>query len=334
MKHRTVLLLAVLMLLSLTACAAAKERADAVDSVAEYYAEASAMQYQSNYSKFDGAFQESYPVSASGENLVYEAAEMVESGDVADASSVEQGRKLIRKIHLSVETDDYRAFVDAFQQKLLALGGYIEEMEANTSGRCPSATILVRVPADQLTALTDSVSGIGNITYKYESQQDVTLQYTDTQSHITALRTEQDRLLQLLSKAENLSEILEIEDRMTDVRYALESYESSLRALSNQVSYATATIDVSQVEVFTPTEELGYWEKLGKGIGDSVKDLWQSIKELFGDFVISLPYLLVALVLPLLVLILVIKRIRRRRKAKLAQNMPAASASDSDGAQG
>ena len=330
MKRGLTSLLAALMLLTFAACGASETAKAERNS----YAETAAASYGGYGEIYDGY----YNYSSSGENLNYYAHEQYDEDRLetpaqsAEPQSAESGQKLIRKLRLTVETDDYQVFVDTLKTKLLALGGYIEDMEANTSGRTPSATIVLRVPADQLSALTDSVSGIGNVTYKHESQQDVTLQYADTESHIAALRTEQDRLLQLLGQAENLSEILEIEDRMTYVRYQLESYERSLRALSNQVEYATATIEVTQVEVFTPTEEPGYWENIGNGILGSLKGLWEFMTELFSDFIISLPYLLLFLGIPLIVLIVLIKRFKHKRREKKAARQ-AQSAPDDSGEQ-
>ena len=316
MTKRICILLAVLMLLGLAACGSN----DAAKSAREVYAETAAPQSYAEYGDGEASF---YRYAASGEDLsdtsnAYESEPSGRPGQNAELAKAETGRKLIRKINLTVETDNYQAFLDAINGKLLALGGYIEDMEASSSGRTPRATIIIRVPADQLSALTESVSGIGNVTYKHESQQDVTLQYADTESHIAALRTEQDRLLTLLGQAENLSEILEIEDRMTYVRYQLESYERSLRAMSNQVEYATATIEVTQVEVFTPIEERSYWEEVGDGLRDSVNGLWEFVTGLFSDFIISLPYLLLFLGIPLIVLIVLIKRIKRKHRQKKA----------------
>ena len=335
MKKRICILLAVLMLLGLSACKAN----EAAEKSRGVYAETSAPQRVAEYEVSDDVF---YGNAASGENLntysyyshskSYNETPVSATDRSTETPAAETGRKLIRKISLIVETDDYQAFLDAITAKLLALGGYIEDMEASNSGRTPRATIIVRVPADQLSTLTESVSGIGNVTYKHESQQDVTLQYADTESHIAALRTEQDRLLQLLGQAENLSEILEIEDRMTYVRYQLESYERSLRELSNQVEYATATIEVTQVEVFTPTEEPGYWENIGNGILGSLKGLWEFVTELFSDFIIFLPYLLLFLGIPLIVLIVLIKRFKHKRREKKAARQ-AQSAPDDSGEQ-
>ncbi len=300
MKKLFAILLALMMLLGLAACGAASP---AKEAMGDYGYEAPMETYAYRYN--------------STESPLYEpGGSSVPSEKAADAAS---GQKLIRKLRLSVETDDYQVFIEAITGKIAELGGYVEDMEASSSGSNPSATIVIRVPADQLSALADSVAGIGNVTYKHDSQQDVTLQYVDTESRISALRTEQERLLALMEQAEDLSEVLEIEDRLTYVRYELESYERSLRALANQVEYATATIDVRQVRVFTPveTEEEGYWEKLANGLKSSLSGLWEFLKDLFRLFVISLPYLFVFVILPLIVMIILLKRHSRRKKARL-----------------
>ena len=327
MKKLLAILLAALMLLGLAACganSAMKEDYYAPEDNAYSYGDAPAPAETAAYNRNDSP--EAFYETPNG------------SGKSEDAAAVSGGQKLIRKIRLTVETDDYQAFIEALNGKIAELGGYVEDMEASTSGITPRATIVVRVPANQLSALTDGVAGIGNITYKHDSQQDVTLQYVDTESRISALRTEQERLLALLEQAENLTEVLEIEDRLSYVRYELESYERSLRALANQVEYATATIEVSQVRVFTPveTEEEGYWEKIGNGLKSSLSGLWEFLKDLFSLFVIALPYLFLFVILPLIILIVLLKRHSRRRKAKLeaeaaakqAQSLPEAEAKE------
>ena len=299
MKKLLAILLAALMLLSLAACSESLAKED---------------YYEGNYYVTEAPAQAGRTESNYGSALYDTPGSSGKTGDAAEAST---DQKLVRKIWLTVETDDYPAFMEALNGKISALGGYVEDIESHTSGSYPRATIIIRVPADQLSALTDSVAGLGNVTYKHESQQNVTLQYVDTESRITALRTEQDRLLELLEQAENLSEVLEIEDRLSDVRYELETYERSLRALANQVEYATATVEVSQVRVYTPTEEIGYWENIRNGLKDSVTGLWEFLKDLFSLLIISLPYLLLFVIIPLIIMIVLLKRHSRKKKARL-----------------
>ena len=63
------------------------------------------------------------------------------------------------------------------------------------------------------------VSEIGNVTQKNESVEDVTLQYVDVESRKKALETEQERLMELLSSAENMEDLLAIESKLSEVRY-------------------------------------------------------------------------------------------------------------------
>lgn len=299
MKKLFAILLAVLMLQGLAACGA-----NAMSDAKEAY-------YVGETTPAEAGFGYSYRTGSNGNEAIPAATDSSAPADNAGSS-----QKLIRKIRLSVETDDYYAFLEDFTGKIAALGGYIEDMEASTSGSYPYATIVVRVPANQLSALTDSVAGIGNITYKHESQQDVTLQYVDTESRITALKAEQTRLLELLEQAGDLSEVLQIEDRLTEVRYQLEAHERSLRALANQVEYATATVEVSQVRVFTPAEKPGFWENIGNGLSSSARGLWEILKDVFSFLVINLPYLLVFVGLPLILVIVLVKRHNRKQKAR------------------
>lgn len=310
MKKLIALLLAALMLLCLAACSANTSAAAKADY--EMAAPETAADNRYSYERYDS---DGVPG--------YNAPDAVPEPSAGEPAVPESSQKLIRKLRLTVETEDYPAFVAAVTGKAAELGGYIEDMEANTSGSSPSAVIVVRVPAEQLSAFTDGVNELGNVTYRHESQQDVTLQYVDTESRIAALRTEQERLLALLEQAGDLSEVLEIEDRLSDVRYELESYERSLRALANQVNYATATIEVRQVKAYTPTEEEGYWEKIGNGLKKSLTGLWDFLKELFSFLIVALPYLLVFVVLPLVIVLVLLRRRSRRKKAKPeAQQQP------------
>ena len=92
-----------------------------------------------------------------------------------------------------------------------------------------------RIPAKRLDEFVQRVGEQSNITNKEERVEDVTLQYVDLESRKKALATEQDRLLELLEKAESVEDIISIEARLSDVRYELESMESQLRTLNNQI---------------------------------------------------------------------------------------------------
>ncbi len=89
----------------------------------------------------------------------------------------------------------------------------------------------------------------GKLTNEKETVQNVTSQYVDLQSRLTNLRTEQQRLLQLLSQAQNLSDTLTIQDKLTDVEGQIEQIEGQINQLSSQTSYSMVMITLSATPV-------------------------------------------------------------------------------------
>ena len=148
--------------------------------------------------------------------------------------------------------------------------------------------------------------------------EDITLSYTDTEGRVKALKTEEARLLELMEQAETMSDLLEIEGRLTEVRYQLENYTSTLRLYDNQVDYATLDLTLREVEKFTPPEKQGFWEKVTSGLADSIVDLGQGMVDVTAWVLIELPYLVLVGLLGWLVVLLTRRSIKKRR-AKKAQ---------------
>ena len=89
----------------------------------------------------------------------------------------------------------------------------------------------------------------GKLTSEKETVQNVTSQYVDLQSRLTNLRTEQTRLLTFLSQAQNLSDTLTIQDKLTQVEGQIEQIEGQINDLAGQTAYSTVTINLSATPV-------------------------------------------------------------------------------------
>ena len=179
------------------------------------------------------------------------SAEEAGSGAVTSENGIEEvqetDRKLIRNVNLSLQTKEFDTVLENMSQKVKDLGGYIQDSSvwgsSSDYSSSRSASYTLRIPSDKLDEFIDVVETLGNVTYKNESVDDVTLRYVDVDSHKKALETEQERLLALLEKAENVEDIITIENRLSDVRYELENYESQIRLLDNQIDYSTVSSD-------------------------------------------------------------------------------------------
>ena len=180
------------------------------------------------------------------------------------------------------------------------------------------AEMTLRVPQDKLDGLLDGVSGQSNVVYRRESVQDVTLQYVDLDTHKRSLLTERDRLLELLEKAETVSDLIEIESRLSEVRYQIESLEEKLRMIDDQVDYSTVSMTIREVKLYTPAEEKGLWKRMTEGFSGNVTRLIWDIEDLFVALFAALPYLLAwaAAILCVALLIRLLGGALRRRRAK------------------
>lgn len=263
------------------------------------------------------------------ETGAYDSAPMALSANQRSAAAgsasqpLPQNRKWVITMNLTAETGDLDAALDAVLAKVSQMEGYVESQSVSGgsagSGRHRFANLTLRIPANVVDGFVEEVAGLTNLVSSSRNVQDITLTYSDTAGRVTALETEQARLLELMEQAENMSDLLEIEARLTEVRYQLENYASTLRLYDNQVDYATVSLYISEVEKYTPVEEPGFWQKITSGLADSIVNLGETIVAFITWLIIDLPYLAV-IALAVWLITALTKRSLRKRKAKKENN--------------
>lgn len=273
-----------------------------------------------------GSGSVNYKMSASGAKNSFqtETAEINASEgsnaltDSVDTDAIPASRKLIRTVNLSFETTDLPSFVDELTQQTGSLGGYVEssDISGNESiGQNRHAYLTLRIPSGQLDSFLQQAEGEANLTRKYESTEDITLQYHDIESRKKALQTEYDRLLELMAQADSVDTVISIEQRLSDLRYQLDSYSSDLRLYDNEVDYATVTVDISEATVLSATEGSSFRQRVESKLSQNLEDLMDAATEFAVWFLSVLP-----LILPIgvagLGICFIVKRIRHKRKAK------------------
>lgn len=245
------------------------------------------------------------------------------SNSAADAPALPEGRKWIITIDMEVETDNLDKLMADLDQKIDAIGGYVEDQNIHNgstyaSRRYRNANLTVRVPDEKVDQFTGDLSGMANVVSQNLRREDITLKYVATASRVTALETEEARLLELLAKAETMEDLLTIEARLTDVRYELENHASQLRLYDNQVDYATVYLYINEVQEYTPVEEPTFFERIKTTFSDALEGLGDGIVNVTVFLIGNSPYLL-TLGIAALVIIKFVKRrekIRLKKKAK------------------
>ena len=197
----------------------------------------------------------------------------------SEVSNVSTGRKLITTYDITVETEEFDSFHRWILKAVKDSGGYISNSDlSNDRSRVLEMTL--RIPSNSAKDFVEQIGVNSNVLRNSESTEDVTLQYTDVETKKKSLEIEMGTLLELLEKAENLSDILEIQDRIATVRYMLESQESQLRLYDNLIDYSTITLMAKEVKQYTPPEPLTFMERIRTGFAENLEDVGETVEDI------------------------------------------------------
>ena len=313
-KKMSVLLLAMAIVLSLGGCGASSKNFEAAADTA-----APAEEFKTEYEVTEEAVaDEAWDDSVESGMMDTAAGAAADTGE-AQAEIIQSNEKIIYTYNYSVETKQFDTFMDAVQKRISEYGGYIESSETNGNSEMNIrryANMVIRIPADKMHSFLNMVKENSNVTYSSSSTENVTLSYVDMQSHIKALKTEQETLMGILERAEKLEDIITIQNQLTNIRYELESYESQLRVYDNRINYSTLYLDINEVERETNVAtELTYGEEIRRGLSDTMYSIGQGLREFSIWFIVNLPILLIWAVV-LVIIFLIVRKILKLRAKK------------------
>ena len=338
LKNITALILACLMLLSLCACgsAASGKTQYSSQSSSAYYDEApAAMEMAYNAPSFGNfAIDEAeadYAAGLGASAPVPAPAAKAEGGAEQPAESpTEKPDKIIYQSDVTVETTVFDETIGKISGLVDSYGGWIESssvsgsnyyQKARGTASTRNASYTLRIPSDRFTEIMDSFSELGNIPFSHIYTENVSTQYYDAQARLKAYTTQETRLLEMMELAESVEDVIIIEDRLTELRYQIESIQSNLNNWDRRVSYSTIYLTVQEVKEYTPEEKVNptYGEELRKALKDGLKNAGEFLKNLLVFLVEILPVLVILVPIVWLVIWLIRKLFRGSGERRAAR---------------
>ena len=248
------------------------------------------------------------------------------------ATVVDEGlaEKIIYTVSADIESLNFDETIDKVYEMLAHYRAFIESSYIGGRNRSHMyygwqefryASFTLRVPKDSLNAITASLDTLGNVTALRSDAQNITAMFTDTEARLVALAIQEERLLDMLRKAEDIPDLIVIEERLSEVRYQIESITATLRNWQNQVDYSTLNLYISEVEAFTEitqVQQRTYWQRVGDGLQSNTLGVGQFFTSLFMWLVVSLPVLIILAVIVILIVLLVKRQIKRRKKRDIS----------------
>lgn len=163
----------------------------------------------------------------------------------------------VTDMRLSSEDDDYVYRYD----------------EDGGDGSALRGWVTVRIPTDNFEPAIDELMALGEVQYQSEATEDVTQQHVDLSARLENLRAQEARLREFFDAAENVEEMLAIEQELGRVRGEIESLDAQITYLERQASMATVTIELTEPRALIEPEgeDWGFVDAIMQGLKSAVE---------------------------------------------------------------
>ncbi len=196
---------------------------------------------------------------------------------------VKIAEKIKKTANLNITIDDYKKARIEIEKIVKAGNAYIGGENEQNSTYSISNNMVIRVLNKDFDSMINKLLAVAsNVNSKNISAEDVTAEFVDIQSRLKSKKEIEKRYLDILTKASKVTDILEIEKKLGEIREEIEAKEGQLKFLSDQVNYSTINLNFHQEFEYTPTDKPGFFGRLGNAFGNG----WSG----FLSFLVGLAY--------------------------------------------
>jgi hypothetical protein len=229
-------------------------------------------------------------------------------------------RMVIHTVDLRLIVKDTQASLEAVQNLAGELGGYVASSRTWHTEEQLSASLTLRVPADQLNTALEKLRALAlEVDSESISGEDVTQEYVDLEARLRNEEAYEEELLALLTetreRTSRAEDILAVYERLTEVRGRIEQIKGRMQYLENMSAMATITVELVPSELMQPITVAG-WHPNGtarSAIRALINALQRFVDASIWIVLFGLPVLII-IALPFAVLWYVIRWLRRRKR--------------------
>jgi hypothetical protein len=250
-------------------------------------------------------------VSVDGRSGAAGAPSRAPDGTLAD---LELGEAKIRVANMTVQVKPGQSVAgkaDAAEAIATAVGGEVDS-DDRTAGKYPTATLLLRVPPENLTAVLRQLSALGIEKSRELSTRDVTSKVADVNSRVASARAAINRLRVLYQHAHKVGNVITIEDELNQRESDLESLQAQSRALAAETTTAAITLALTSPPPPAPKPQPKAVKSSHSGFVGGLLNGWHAFTK-----GVSVLATIVGAVLPFAVVLLVIALVGRLLWARL-----------------
>ena len=246
--------------------------------------------------------------------------------------------KLIYTCDLTIQTTEFDKTVNVVHDLINQYGGFIasESRDDNDTGWYRSGyvktsasltdVLTIRIPAGHYYEFLDALDGNGKILSKNMYVENISRQYSETETTIKSLETQEERLLDMMAQCETVEDMITVEARLSEVQNQLKIYRNRLSGMDTDVAYSTINMRIYEVLEYTPDKEPVKVQTFGDRLKNTLKETGRGFLDFLEGllfFIINvLPYLLILAGIVLLIIWLVKKNHKKNPDRKTEVSSP------------
>lgn len=201
-------------------------------------------------------------------------------------------KKVIKTGGIDFQTEQIEEAYKAIRQLLPRYDAYVENENQSKTNYRITYNLTIRVPSTIYDSLFNSLTNIASrVDHKYSNIKDVTERYYDLKTRIKNKKVLEQRYLELLNKATEVKDILEIEKNLNQVRIEIEGLEGQFNYLSKQVKFST--INLMFYEVLPYTYDSSQREGFGARLLSALDSGWQGFLSFLVGLTTIWPFMLI-----------------------------------------
>jgi hypothetical protein len=239
----------------------------------------------------------------------------LEGAAAVQAASLAADRKIIRNAELTIETDTPTDNLRKITSIAEGQGGFVvtSEFKQNDGGPqtkpTQTVTVVARVPSSQFSEALAQIRAVGGrVIQEKVSGQDVSEEYLDLEARIRSKKALETQFLEIMKQAKKVSDALEVQSQLADVRTEIERLEGRRRFLENQSALSTITATLQMPAPLVAATTTGFGYSIKQAFGDAVDTAASIILFLIQAVIVLIPVALLV-VLP----VWLVWRVLRRR---------------------
>lgn len=148
-------------------------------------------------------------------------------------------KKIIKDGEVALKVEDVHKAKLHIDTLIGQFGGHYAKESLNNYEDEISYYLSIRIPAASFETFVQVLStGVGKMVDKEINTRDVTEQFIDLETRLANKRSYLKRYNELLQKARNVQDVIEIEEKIRKIEEEIESTVGRLNYLSNQVQYS------------------------------------------------------------------------------------------------